>query len=193
MVLGLLFAYADTPAAQNALVQVADIEGIGIFVLVRGIRVTGISIAGFLDSQFVGHVLEFTLAVARAGETVQGMAHQNKLQHGLPGFNYFRGVRMDHHAGSDRCSAGRKKLGVLFCLDEADSACAERRNRRMIAQSRYMDAIRLCSLQNGHTGFRSYLLSVDDRLNAVHSLIVSFVITFWILRRPGNLPCMRRT
>jgi hypothetical protein len=173
VIVRLLLADPNTTAAENALVHIPDVKGVGVLQAMGTIRVFGLGKTGLLNAQLISRILKLTLAVAGAGEAIQGMPDKNKLQHSLPGLQNPGGMGINHHPRSDGGGAGGEKLGGVLRLHQADATSSEGAHRRMVAEGGDMDFIGLSRLKDGHSRFGSNICTVHGGVYACHNYIIS--------------------
>ena len=72
------------------------------------------------------HVLQFAVAIGRAGQAVQRMVGDVELHHALAQLLQPLGLGVDHEALHRRRGAGSRRAGTAFDLDQAHPAGPER-------------------------------------------------------------------
>ena len=73
-----------------------------------------------------GHILQFAIAIRRAGEAIQRMVGDIEFHHAFAERMELVALRMHDHAVLGRCGAGCRRATTTFDFDEAHTARAER-------------------------------------------------------------------
>ena len=124
-----LHAGPDTTAADDALGRVE--AEVGVRFIFRGgvggieMVVAGQPVTDFAQADDAGHVLQFAVAVARAGQAVQRMVGDVKLHDPLAQLGQAGRLGADLHAFLDRRRARCRKAAPAFDLHQAEAAGTE--------------------------------------------------------------------
>ena len=114
------------------------------------------AIADFAQAYGTCNVLQFAVAIRRAGQAVERVVGDIKLHDVAPHFGEPRRLRPDLHAVLDRRRAGGRVALTALDLDEAHAAGAERFEAVRRAKAGNIDAGGSCCAQYGrasrHTG-----------------------------------------
>ena len=85
-----------------------------------------VAVAHLAQADRAGHVLQFAIAVGRAGQAVERMIGDVELHHALAELLQPLGLGVHDHAVGDRRGAGGRRAGAALDLDQAEPAGAER-------------------------------------------------------------------
>ena len=120
-----LRAGAHASAAGDAL---ALIEGeIGIGLVLRCIEVVFPlhAVPDITQPHHAGHVLEFAIAVGRAGEAIKGVVGDVQLHDALAQLVQLGSLRANGHPFAARCGARSRSAGLTVDLDQAQTTRSE--------------------------------------------------------------------
>ena len=130
-----LFAGAHAARADDAFRRVVgeigvafvlgDVAGIGGGAFAGGEVVLPGRVAHVAQADAAGHVLEFAVAVGRAGQAVERVVGDVEFHHPAAQFAQAVGLGADRHARGDRRGAGSGRAAAALDLDRAEAAGAE--------------------------------------------------------------------
>ena len=126
-----LFAGAYAAVADDALRGVVAEVRVGFVLLLRQCRqqvevvLSFHAVAHFAQADHAGHVLQFAVAVGRAGEAVQRVVGNVELHHAAADVRQLRCLRAHLHAGFGDRRARRRVAAAPFDLDQAQATGAE--------------------------------------------------------------------
>jgi hypothetical protein len=108
----------DTATAEDALVQVPGDHGIGRFLFVfRKLNTE----AGRFQLEPVNKILQITIAVLFAGQTIMIAGGPEQLHDQTLGIANFLGIRSDNHAGADGHATGGDEGASALDIHHADA------------------------------------------------------------------------
>ncbi len=81
-----------------------------------------VAIAHVTQAHRAGHVLQFAVAIRRAGQAVQRMVGDVELHHALAELFQPLGLGVDHKALHSGRGAGSRRAGAAFDLDQTEAA-----------------------------------------------------------------------
>ena len=120
-----LLAGAHAARTDDALARFVGEIRIGLVEFGIGMLGAVIAVAHFAQAHGAGHVLQFAIAVGRAGQAVERMVGDVKLHHALAQPLEPVGLRAHHHAVGDRRRARGRRARPALDLDQTQPARAE--------------------------------------------------------------------
>ena len=99
-----------------------------------------LGVAGQVAAEAHGQVLQLALPTLVADGTVQRMIDQQEFHGRLLRADGFHRLRMDLHAGGDRRSASRERLGCVLDFDQAHAAIGRYGELAVVAEPGHVDA-----------------------------------------------------
>src|SRR5690606_23178001 len=116
------FAGADTAAAYDALGRIIGEIRVGIIDGVIEVIGAVVAVAHIAQADHAGHVLEFAVAIGRAGEAIQRVVRDVQFHDAAPQFAQLGCFRPYHHAVFHRSGTGCWLALPAFYLHEAKPA-----------------------------------------------------------------------
>ena len=116
------FAGSDTPAADDALAGIEREVRIGG--VLRPVEVIGaiVAVSHFAQSNSTRHILQFAVAVGRAGQAIERVVGDVELHHATADILQPLRLRLHHHARHHRGGAGGWRPGAALDLHQAQPA-----------------------------------------------------------------------
>ena len=81
-----------------------------------------ISVAHLAQTDGTGHILQFAIAVGRAGQAIQRVVGDIEFHHAAPDIGQTLVLRADLHALGDRRGAGSRQTPAALDLDQTEPA-----------------------------------------------------------------------
>src|SRR5690606_24423170 len=113
---------------------------VGFVLLHSQVVFTVVAVAHVAQADDTGHVLQFAIAVGRAGQAVQRVIGDVQLHDAAADVCQFRGLRTHFHAGFGRRRAGCRVAAAAVDFDQAQAAGTEGFQAFGCAQFRHVDA-----------------------------------------------------
>jgi len=152
--------------AQDAFVAVYLDEGIGI--IDGQLAVCALHVTPARDAILVGQVLQLAISRRLASHTVQRVVGDQQFERELSLGDDLGRMRGNDHAFGDRERTGRLKIALARNLYQTDAASTFRRQGRMVAQNRDMDATGFRRLQHGLPGLCLNQFAIDRDIYGTH-------------------------
>ena len=121
-----LFAGADAARADDAFRRLVGEIGVRGVEPGIGVAMAVIAVSHLAQAHRAGHVLQFAIAIGRAGQAVERVLGDIELHHALAEPLQSVGLGVHHHAFGDRRGAGGGRAVAALDLDQAKPAGAER-------------------------------------------------------------------
>ena len=160
-------AHADAAIAEDAArtIEVDDRRPLLLFAVILGLGVEAVS-----GTVFEGHVLQFALTAGVADRAVEWVVAEQKLQRRLASLGDLGSLGLDNHAFGDRGGAGGLQLGHLLDTNDAHAAGSLKREPRVVAEGRDLNAGCLAGVDQKSARGSCQLLAVYDEAYVWHEV-----------------------